>query len=130
MLSVVLVRPTIYSAVVTIHDGNQQRSALGLVTQATAMHVATLASARLERLALEGFAPAGPLAASTPGPDVGRATIELLARRQREARLASCRDAAAGLAVLSTVDASTRRADRRARRQLGNHARIPRTLSR
>src|SRR6185503_15802294 len=84
ILSAALGATTVYTGVVTIHDTNQGRLALGLVTQATAMHLSTLASARLERLALEGFAPAGPIAAAAPQPASGRATIELLARRQRE----------------------------------------------
>jgi signal transduction histidine kinase len=83
---------TVYSGGARIHDGSQQRAALGLVTQATAMHLSLLASARLERLALEGLAPAGPIAASTPGPGVGRVTIELLARRQRAGEACACRD--------------------------------------
>jgi signal transduction histidine kinase len=83
---------TVHLGVLTIHSGSQQGLTLGLVTQATAMHVSALASARLERLALEGFAPVGPLAASTPEPGTGRATIELLSSRQRAAEACACRD--------------------------------------
>jgi signal transduction histidine kinase len=92
ILAAILGATTLYSGVTIIHDGDQRGLAVGLVTQATAMHVSTLASARLERLALEGFAPAGPLAASTPGPGTGRATIDLLARRQRDGQACACRD--------------------------------------
>ena len=92
LLAAVLGAMTLYSGVTIIHDGNQRVLALGLVTQATAVHTAALATARLERLALEAFAPAGPLAASTPRPGTGRATIDVLARRQREGRSCACRD--------------------------------------
>src|SRR4029450_865257 len=83
---------TVHAVVVTIHDGNQQGLAIGLGTQATGRHLSALASARLERLAVEGFAPAGPIAASKPEPGTGRATIELLATRQRSAEACACRD--------------------------------------
>ena len=92
VLSAILGATTLYSGVTIIHDGDQRRLALGLVTQATAMHASTLASARLERLALEGFAPAGPLALSPPDAGTGRATIDVLARRQREGQACACRD--------------------------------------
>ena len=92
ILAAVLGATTLYSGVTIIHDGNQRVLALGLVTQATAVHASALASARLERLSLEAFAPAGPLAASTPGPGTGRATIDVLARRQREGQACACRD--------------------------------------
>ena len=82
---------TLYTGVVTIHDGNQRGLAAGLVTQATAMHASTLASARLERLALEAFAPIGPLA-PTPVGSTTLATIYALARRQREGVACSCRE--------------------------------------
>ncbi len=92
ILSAVLGATTVYSAAATIHDGNRRGLALGLVTQATAMHMSTLAGARLDRLALEGFAPAGPLAAAAPEPATGRTTIEVLARRQRDGLACRCRD--------------------------------------
>ena len=92
VLSAILGATTLYSGVTTIHDGDQRGLALGLVTQATAMHTSALASARLERLALEGFAPAGPLAASAPDAGTGRATIDVLARRQRDGQACACRD--------------------------------------
>lgn len=92
ILSAILGATTVYTGVVTIHDGNQGRLALGLVTQATAMHLSTLASSRLERFALEGFAPAGPIAASASDAAAGRTTIELLARRQREGIACACRE--------------------------------------
>ena len=92
ILSAALGATTIYSGVATIHDGNQQALALGLVTQATAMHLSTLASARLDRLALEGFAPVGPLAASATDASTTQTTIDLLGRRQREGRGCQCRD--------------------------------------
>ena len=92
LLSAVLGATTVYTGVSVIHDGTMERSALGLVTQATAMHVSSLASARLERLSLEAFAPAGPVAPSTPDLTAGHATIELLARRQREGEACACRD--------------------------------------
>ena len=92
ILSAALGATTIYTGVVTIHDTNHDRLALGLVTQATAMHLSTLASARLERFALEGFAPAGPIVAPTPEPSSGHATIELLARRQRQGVACQCRE--------------------------------------
>jgi signal transduction histidine kinase len=83
----------IYSAVSAVHDRSQRIVAVGLIAQAAATHSAALASARLERLALEAFAPAGPLTAEPLAPSTGRKTIELLARRQREARACSpCRD--------------------------------------
>ena len=82
---------TLYTGVVTIHDGNQRGLAAGLVTQATAMHASTLASARLERLALEAFAPIGPLA-PTPVGSTTLATIDALARRQRDGVACSCRE--------------------------------------
>ena len=74
ILSAVLGATTVYTGVVTIHDGARTGSALALITQATAMHLSTLASARLERLALEAFAPVGPLAASTPAAFATRAS--------------------------------------------------------
>src|SRR5690242_16279731 len=92
LLSAALGATTVYTAVAIIHDGGQQRLALGLVSQATAAHVSALAMARLERLAIEAFAPAGPIAASAPSNSSGRATIELLARRQREGKACACRD--------------------------------------
>jgi signal transduction histidine kinase len=92
ILAVVLGATTVHAGASAIHDTNTQRTALGLVTQATAMHVASLASARLERLALEGFAPAGPVAPAAPGPSTGRATIDLLARRQRAGQACACRE--------------------------------------
>jgi signal transduction histidine kinase len=92
ILSAILGATAIYSTVVTIHAGNQRGLALGLVTQATALHVSAVASARLERLALEGLAPAGPVAASTPDATTGRTTVNLLARRQREGVACACRD--------------------------------------
>lgn len=117
ILAVVLGATTVYTAASTIHDTNKQRTALGLVTQATAMHVSALASARLERLALEGFAPAGPVAPAAPGPSTGRATIDLLARRQRAGQACACRellpvshfvhfDAASGNVDIVPVDTS------------------------
>ena len=92
ILSVVLGATTVYTGVSTIHDTNQQHNALGLVTQATALHLSALASARLERMALEGFAPVGPIAPARPSPGVGRATIDVLARRQRAGEACACRD--------------------------------------
>jgi signal transduction histidine kinase len=83
---------TVFAAVSTIHDGGQQRTTLSLVTQATAMHLSALASARLERLALEAFAPAGPIAAAPPAPAAGQATIDLLVRRQRDGITCACRE--------------------------------------
>lgn len=83
---------TVYTGVTTIHDGNQRGLAAGLVTQATAIHASTLASARLERLALEAFAPVGPLAPSQPEPFTGPVTIEALARRQRDGVACACRE--------------------------------------
>ena len=82
---------TIYTAVTTIHDGNQRGLAAGLVTQATAMHASTLASARLERLALEAFAPMGPLALSPVGSTTS-ATVDALASRQRNGIACACRE--------------------------------------
>jgi signal transduction histidine kinase len=92
LLSAILGATTIYSTVATIHAGNQRGLALGLVTQATALHLSAVASARLERLALEGFAPAGPVAASTPDATTGRTTVDFLARRQREGVACACRE--------------------------------------
>ena len=92
LVSAILGATTIYSTAATIHEGNQRGLALGLVTQATALHVSAIASARLERLALEGFAPAGPLATSTPDATTARATVDLLARRQRDGEACACRD--------------------------------------
>ena len=92
ILAMILGGSTIYSGVTTIHDDSQRGIALGLVTQATALHVSALATGRLERLALEGFAPAGPLAPSQPTPETGRSTIQLLARRQREGQACACRE--------------------------------------
>ena len=92
ILAAVLGAITIYSAVATIHDGTQRGLAAGLVTQATAIHASTLASARLERLALEAFAPVGPLAASPPQPSTGRLTIAALADRQRDGLACACRE--------------------------------------
>ena len=92
LLSAILGATAIYSTAATIHQGNQRGLAVGLVTQATALHLSAVATARLERLALEGFAPAGPLAASTPDAATGRATVDLLARRQREGVACACRD--------------------------------------
>ena len=83
----------IYSAINAVHDRSQRIVAVGLIAQATATHSAALASARLERLALEGFAPAGPLTAEPLAPGAERKTIDLLVRRQREGRACSpCRD--------------------------------------
>jgi signal transduction histidine kinase len=117
LLSAILGATTIYSTAATIHDNSQRGLALGLVTQATALHLSAVASARLERLALEGFAPAGPLAASTPDATTGRATIDLLARRQREGQACACRDllpvssffhvdATSGRVIVSPVDST------------------------
>ena len=92
ILAALLGAITVYTAVITIHDGTQRRIAAGLIVQATAMHASTLASARLERLALEAFAPIGPLAASPPGPSTGRTTISALAARQREGIACECRE--------------------------------------
>ena len=92
ILAAVLGATTVYTGVMTVHDGARTGSALALITQATAMHLSTLASARLERLALEAFAPVGPLAASTPASSTGRATIDLLAHRQREGEACACRE--------------------------------------
>ena len=119
ILSAVLGATTVYTGVVTIHDGARTGSALALITQATAMHLSTLASARLERLALEAFAPVGPLAASTPAASTGRATIDLLAHRQREGEACACRellrvsrfyhvDAATGQLAVVSVDSARR----------------------
>jgi signal transduction histidine kinase len=107
ILSAVLGATTIYSVAVTIHEGNQRGLALGLVTQATAMHLSSLAGARLERLALEALAPAGPLAAARPDSGDARATVELEARRQRDGRTCECRDLLPATHFFH-VDASTR----------------------
>src|SRR5215218_713804 len=117
VLALVLGATTVYTGASAIHDTNKQHTALGLVTQATAMHVSALASARLERLALEGFAPAGPVAPAAPGPGAGAATIDLLARRQRAGQACACRellpvshffhfDAASGTVDIVPVDTS------------------------
>jgi signal transduction histidine kinase len=93
LVAAVLGASTLYSAVSAVHDRSQRVVAVGLIAQATATHSAALASARLERLALEAFAPAGPLTAEPLAPDAGRKTIDLLVRRQRDARAcAPCRD--------------------------------------
>ena len=92
IVAAVLGLTTVYSTANTIHDTNSRKLALGLVTQATAMHLSTLAGARLERLALEGFAPEGPLTATTPDATPTRPRIELLARRQREGVACQCRE--------------------------------------
>src|SRR5574338_1557124 len=93
LLAAVLGATTIYGGVAAVHDRSQRVIAVGLIAQATAMHSSALASARLERLALEGFAPAGPLTAEPLAPGAGRKIIDLLVRRQREARACSpCRD--------------------------------------
>ena len=91
LLAALLGATTIYSGVETIHDGGQRRLALGLVTQSTAMHLAVLSSSRLERLALEAFAPAGPLADSRPV-GTGKAIVERLAQRQRDGVVCACRE--------------------------------------
>ena len=92
ILAALLGAITIYTSVITIHDGTQRRIAAGLIVQATAMHSSTLASARLERLALEAFAPIGPLAPAIPEPSTGRNTINALAARQREGIACACRE--------------------------------------
>src|SRR5687768_18117945 len=92
LIAALLGAMTIYAGASAVHDTSQRRLALGLITQATAMHMSVLASARLERLALEAFAPAGPLAASRSVAGAGRATIDLLAHRQREGVACACRD--------------------------------------
>lgn len=93
LVAAVLGAITIYSGVSAVHDRSQRIVAVGMIAQATAMHSSALASARLERLALEGFAPAGPLTAEPLAPGAGRKTIDLLVRRQREGRACSpCRD--------------------------------------
>jgi len=91
ILAALLGATTVYTGVTTIHDGNLRGLAAGLVTQATAMHASTLASARLERLALEAFAPVGPLALSPMG-SASRATVDTLASRQRNGTACACRD--------------------------------------
>src|SRR5829696_606958 len=78
ILSAILGSITLYTAVTTIHDGDQRGLAAGLVTQAAAMHASTLASARLERLALEAFAPVGPMTAARPDASAGQAAIDAL----------------------------------------------------
>src|SRR3982751_4922402 len=92
ILALVLGATTVYSGAAAIHDTSKQHTALGLVTQATAMHISALASARLERLAPEGFAPPGPPAPAAPHPSAGRAPIDLLARRQRAGQACACRE--------------------------------------
>ena len=92
LLAVLLGATTVYSAADTIHDGGQRRLALGLVTQSTAMHLAVLSSSRLERLALEAFAPAGPLAESRPATSAGPGIVARLARRQRDGVACACRE--------------------------------------
>ena len=92
ILAALLGAITIYTAVITIHDGTQRRIAAGLIVQATAMHASTLASARLERLALEAFAPIGPLAPAPPELSTGQQTIRALARRQVEGVVCACRE--------------------------------------
>ena len=91
ILAALLGATTVYTGVTTIHDGNLRGLAAGLVTQATAMHASTLASARLERLALEAFAPVGPLALS-PMESTSRATVDTLASRQRSGVACACRE--------------------------------------
>src|ERR671912_2467082 len=92
LIAALLGAMTIYAGASAVHDTSQRRLALGLITQATAMHMSVLASARLERLALEAFAPAGPVAPSRPVAGVGRATIDLLAHRQRQGQACACRE--------------------------------------
>src|SRR5688500_14561636 len=92
ILAALLGAITIYTSVITIHDGTQRQIAAGLIVQATAIHASTLASARLERLALEAFAPIGPLAPARPEPSTGRTTINTLATRQREGVECACRE--------------------------------------
>ena len=93
LVAAVLGATAIYSGISAVHDRSQRIVAVGLIAQATATHSAALASARLERLALEGFAPAGPLTAEPLAPGAGRKTIDLLVRRQRSGRACSpCRD--------------------------------------
>src|SRR5688572_14050016 len=92
ILAALLGAITIYTSVITIHDGTQRGIAAGLIVQATAMHASTLASARLERLALEAFAPIGPLAPAPPETSTGRNTINALAARQREGVACACRE--------------------------------------
>jgi signal transduction histidine kinase len=108
LLAALLGATTVYSGVSAIHDGDQRRLALGLITQATAMHLSVLASSRLERFALEAFAPAGPLADSRPGPAAGRATVDRLARRQRDGVACACREVLPATAFFH-LDASSRR---------------------
>jgi signal transduction histidine kinase len=91
LLAALLGATTVYSGAVTIHDTDQRRLALGLITQSTAMHLAVLSSSRLERLAVEAFAPAGPLAEARPTAS-GRSVVDRLARRQREGIACACRD--------------------------------------
>ena len=93
LVAAVLGATAIYAGVTAVHDRSERIVAIGMIAQATATHSAALASARLERLALEGFAPAGPLTAEPLAPDAGRKTIDLLVRRQREGGACSpCRD--------------------------------------
>jgi signal transduction histidine kinase len=110
LIAALLGAMTIYAGASAVHDTSQRRLALGLITQATAMHMSVLASARLERLALESFAPAGPVAPSRPAAGVGRATIDLLAHRQRQGQACGCRELLPASRFFH-YDAATRRLD-------------------
>jgi signal transduction histidine kinase len=92
ILATVLGAITLYTLVATIHDNDRRAVGAGLITQATAMHVSALASGRLERLALEAFAPAGPLAIAPLERSVTQVSAEALARRQRQGETCACRD--------------------------------------
>ena len=107
-LAALLGATTVYSGVSTIHDVDQRRLAIGLIAQSTAMHLSVLASSRLERLALEAFAPAGPLVDSRPVSGAARATVDRLARRQRDGVTCRCREVLPAVAFFH-LDAGSRR---------------------
>ena len=108
LLAALLGAVTVYSGASAIHDVDQRRLAIGLIAQSTAMHLSVLASSRLERLALEAFAPAGPLVDAPPAPAAARAIVERLARRQRDGVACACRDVLPAAAFFH-LDAGSRR---------------------
>jgi len=110
LLAALLGAVTVYSGASAIHDVDQRRLAIGLIAQSTAMHLSVLASSRLERLALEAFAPAGPLVDSRPTPAAARAIVDRLARRQRDGVACACREVLPAVAFFH-LDAGSRRLD-------------------
>ena len=90
ILAAILAAATLYSFVSLIHDKEQRRAAARVIVTSAARDVMSIATARMEVLALGAFAPLSQTDVGTQEP-VAR-VVESLARRQRASVSCNCRE--------------------------------------